>query len=174
VVFIAGMEQGIFPNTSWSENPEDIEEERRICYVGITRAMEELYITCAKQRMMFGRIVANGVSEFVSEIPEILVENLTPKNVSYDRINDYDNHRTKKPEKSTHMSTPIIMPGVKTMNSVNKNEVRAGVKIRHKMFGKGLVIAVKETSGGKQITVQFDNGTGLKNLILEAAPIEVI
>ena len=174
VVFIAGMEEGIFPNTSWSENPDDIEEERRICYVGITRAMEELYITCAKQRMMFGRIVTNGVSSFVSEIPEILVENLTPKPVSYNRVNDYDNHRTKKPEKSTHMSTPIIMPVARTMNSINKNEVRAGIKIRHKMFGKGLVIAVKETNGGKQITVQFDEGAGLKNLILEAAPIEVI
>lgn len=173
VVFIAGMEEGIFPHFSAMESACDLEEERRICYVGITRAKEELYITCARQRMMFGRTTFNSVSSFVSEIPEILIDDLTMKSTNYNRVNSYDTKRVKEPPKKGYLSAPISMPTTKTKNSINKSEVKAGVKIIHKMFGKGLVIAVKETSGGKQITVQFD-GIGLKNLILEVSPIEVV
>jgi DNA helicase-2/ATP-dependent DNA helicase PcrA len=123
--------------------------------------------------MMFGRIMNNSVSSFVSEIPEILIDDLTIKSISHNRVNDYDNRRVKQTPLNSHMNKPIAMPSSKTMNTINKSEVRAGVKIIHKMFGKGLVIAVKETAGGKQLTVQFD-GVGLKNLILEASPIEVV
>jgi DNA helicase II / ATP-dependent DNA helicase PcrA len=170
IVFIAGMEQGIFPHFSSMESNEDLEEERRICYVGITRAKEELYITSARQRMMFGRTMFNGVSAFVDEIPQVLIENLSQKKESFNRVYEYDDNKSSK---NSFMNAPIAMVKPRAVNNVNKNEVRAGVKIMHKTFGKGLVIAIKETTGGKQITVQFD-GLGLKNLILEASPIEVI
>lgn len=171
VVFIAGMEEGIFPHFSAMNSISDLEEERRICYVGITRAKEELYITCSKQRMLFGRTMFNSVSSFVSEIPEVLIEDLNKKQTNFNRVYDYDDRNYKKSPNS-FIGTPITAP-LKVMNKQKNGEVKAGIKIRHKMFGVGLVIAVKDTSGGKQITVQFD-GLGLKNLILEAAPIEVI
>lgn len=175
VVFISGMEEGIFPHFSSMNSNTEMEEERRICYVGITRAKEELYLTCSRQRMLFGRTMFNSVSSFVSEIPEVLITDLSKKQagMSMNRIYDYDD-APRRVETSQRIGVPISAP-IKMMNKIKAQggEVKAGVRIKHKMFGIGLVIAVKETTGGKQITVQFDS-VGLKNLILEASPVEVV
>lgn len=180
VVFIAGFEQGIFPHSSAirsyqeedsfssEQRNDEMEEERRLCYVGITRAKEMLYVTCARQRMMFGRTMANAISSFMEEIPDDLIEDLTPKRESFNRVYGYDgatygnNMQTKA---SVHENIP--------KNNIDGGEIRAGMRINHKMFGKGLVIAVKNSGNDKQITVHFD-GVGLKNLLLSAAPIEII
>lgn len=187
VVFIAGMEQGIFPHFSAMESSTGIEEERRLAYVGITRAKEQLYITCARQRMMFGRTMFNSLSDFIAEIPQELVETIGNKTESFGRVYDYDGQRAsnsgnagaygQKNGGNSFLNAPIQMPSkprfAAAAGTVAGKEVKAGVKILHKSFGKGLVIAVKETNSGKQITVQFD-GPGLKSLMLDAAPIEVI
>ncbi|REJ36795.1 MAG: DNA helicase PcrA, partial [Bacillota bacterium] len=75
VVFLVGMEEGVFPHSRAVMEPGELEEERRLCYVGMTRAKERLYLTCAQQRMLYGEPVASAVSRFVGEIPEHLVEN---------------------------------------------------------------------------------------------------
>jgi DNA helicase-2/ATP-dependent DNA helicase PcrA len=178
VVFIAGFEEGIFPHFSAQEDPDEMEEERRLCYVGITRAKQNLYLTCAKQRLMFGRTMFNSPSSFLEEIPENLVEDISPKSMSFNRIYGYEkpmNTYNSFNSQRSHLSTPISFTTStsKPSNSVKSSEVRVGAKIRHKVFGKGIVVAIKDASGDKQITVSFDN-VGLKNLLLSSAPIELL
>lgn len=174
VVFIAGVEEGIFPHFSAMEDNEELEEERRLCYVGITRAKKNLFMTCARQRMMFGRTMFNAVSSFIEEIPEELIENLSQKNETFNRAYGYD-RPSSYGNSSGYLRAPVApkmqpRPGAA---SVSTGEVKAGIKIRHKVFGKGIVIAVKDAGGDKQITVHFDNA-GLKNLLLGSAPIEIL
>jgi DNA helicase-2/ATP-dependent DNA helicase PcrA len=82
-VFIVGMEETIFPGTRAIGEPEEMEEERRLCYVAITRAKEKLFLTSAHQRMIFGRTTSNRVSRFVFEIPEEHIKKSIPKNYAY-------------------------------------------------------------------------------------------
>ncbi|EYE89162.1 ATP-dependent DNA helicase PcrA [Fervidicella metallireducens AeB] len=173
VVFIAGFEEGIFPHFSALEDESEMEEERRLCYVGITRAKERLYLTCARQRMMFGRTMFNSVSSFAEEIPEGLIEDISRYNNSFNRVYGYENTRTSVINRTHNLTSPINRP-IQQSSGQKKpfnDEIRAGMKIKHDKFGKGLVIAVKEITGDKQITVHFEN-MGLKNLLLSSAPIE--
>lgn len=170
VVFIAGMEEGIFPHSSSQEDEDELEEERRLCYVGITRAKQQLYITCARQRLMFGRTMSNSVSSFVDEIPGELIEDISVKQESsFGRVYGYDNYNPIQQRRQI----PTHPAKAKPANSVSSGEIRAGVKITHKVFGKGIVIAVKASGNDKQITVLFDSA-GLKNLLLSASPIEIL
>lgn len=174
VVFIAGMEEGIFPHSSYQEDEDELEEERRLCYVGITRAKQQLYITCAKQRLMFGRTMFNQVSSFVEEIPEELIEDLSVKQQSsFGRVYDYDGFSNFKQQRRAVNVPASPIQEVKPVNNVSTGEIKAGVKIKHKVFGKGIVIAVKSSGDDKQITVHFDSA-GLKNLLLSASPIEIL
>jgi DNA helicase II / ATP-dependent DNA helicase PcrA len=176
VVFIAGFEDGIFPHFSAREDYEEMEEERRLCYVGITRAKEHLYLTCAKQRLMFGRTMVNQISPFLEEIPEGLVQDISQKSVSFNRVYGYESPSANSfSNRKNHLAAPVAFTSSapKANNGVKSNEIKAGVKINHKIFGKGLVIAVKEAAGDKQITVHFENA-GLKNLLLGSAPIEIL
>jgi DNA helicase-2/ATP-dependent DNA helicase PcrA len=173
VVFIAGMEEGIFPHSSSQEDDDELEEERRLCYVGITRAKRNLYLTCARQRLMFGRTMFNPVSSFIEEIPENLVNDVSQRSTSYNRVYGYENNSYSQPQKRV-IPTPVPKPSApRPVNSVSSGEVKAGVKIRHNVFGKGIVIAVKDSGSDKQITVHFD-GQGIKNLLLSASPIEIL
>lgn len=174
VVFIAGMEEGIFPHFSALEDRDEMEEERRLCYVGITRAKENLYMTCARQRLMFGRTMFNSPSSFLEEIPEELIDDVSSRSMSFNRVYGYEGysqpHSLSKPR---HMASPVSSTVSSSSNAVKVSEIRAGIKIKHRVFGKGLVIAVKPSGQDKQITVHFDN-VGLKNLLLSSAPIEIL
>lgn len=173
VVFIAGMEEGIFPHSSSQEDEDELEEERRLCYVGITRAKQQLYITCARQRLMFGRTMFNEVSSFIEEIPEELIQDISIKTQSsYGRVYGYDNYSNFGHQRRG-AAIPAANAASKPVNNVPSGEIKAGVKIKHKVFGKGIVIAVKNSGDDKQITVHFDS-TGLKNLLLSASPIEIL
>ncbi len=185
VVFMAGMEDGIFPHFSAREDEGEMEEERRLCYVGITRAREELYFTCAKQRMMFGKTSMNQISSFVDEIPESLVNNLSRKNESYNRAYGYEfqSPRTSPPRHTVAYkptaqtpnisSKPNITVGAapKPKNDYSGGDIRAGQWIKHKAFGRGIVIATAPSGKDTMITVQFTTA-GLKKLMLSSAPIE--
>lgn len=172
VVFIAGVEEGIFPHFSAQQDTDELEEERRLCYVGITRSKEMLYITCARQRMMFGRTMFNSPSSFLDEIPEELIEDLSQRNTSFNRVYSYEDKRINN--KKMNITTPVSKgEGPRVQNSIKKDEIRAGMKIKHSIFGKGLVIAIKDSGNDKQITVHFD-GQGIKNLLLSASPIEIL
>ena len=163
VVFMVGMEDGIFPHAISFSSEEELEEERRACYVAITRAKKKLYITAAKQRMAFGKLNHQDVSRFVEEIPRACLERLgnkiaTPKknfSSSYKPPTAYRPAQFKLPEK-------------KSAPSIN---LQVGDMVNHKKWGLGTVMAVE----GAMITVSFTNPEiGIKKLIKNVAPINKI
>jgi len=168
VVFIAGMEEGIFPHFSALEDQNEMEEERRLCYVGITRAKELLFLTCAKQRLLFGRTSFNPVSSFIEEIPEDIIEDLSKRMSNLSRI-IYDDLKPKK-ELAYTIDAKVKMQPEKTKNDLY---VKLGDKVKHKLFGYGVVIAIKEVQRDKQVTVSFEKA-GVKTLLLSTAPLELV
>ncbi|SEF83973.1 DNA helicase-2 / ATP-dependent DNA helicase PcrA [Caloramator fervidus] len=168
VVFIAGMEEGIFPHFSALEDQNEMEEERRLCYVGITRAKELLFLTCAKQRLLFGRTSFNPVSSFIEEIPEDIIEDLSKRMSNLSRI-IYEDLKPKK-ELAYTIDAKVKMQPEKTKNDLY---VKLGDKVKHKLFGYGVVIAIKEVQRDKQVTVSFEKA-GVKTLLLSTAPLELV
>ncbi|WP_048569204.1 DNA helicase PcrA [Clostridium cylindrosporum] len=176
VVFIAGFEEGVFPHFRAQEDEEEMEEERRLCYVGITRAKKHLYLTCARQRLLFGRTTFNAPSSFVEEIPEDIIQDISPKpRESFNRVYNHEAQAPKVKAANRNIYSKVEMPVMenKKMNTIGKSEIKAGIKIKHKVFGKGLVISTRPSGGDTQITVHFESA-GLKNLLLGSAPIEIL
>ena len=136
VVFLVGMEEGIMPHSMSMNEASELEEERRLCYVGITRAKERLYITNAKKRMLFGNTNMNPPSRFIGEIDPDLIEKEESKVVekSFDKTKFYDD------EGATYKHGDIVM---------------------HTIFGKGVVIDSDE----KFVTVAFNKRFGIKKVL---------
>lgn len=161
-VFLVGMEEGLFPISRSFENDEDLEEERRLCYVAVTRAEEVLFITSATSRMIYGSWTHTLPSRFIEEMGHTIErKEVVPEKRSPIRI---------KVEPS-HTIPNIFRPKPKKENI--RLELGIGTKIRHKKFGIGMVVQIKEKENDKEITIVFDKG-GLKKLSLSLAPIEVI
>lgn len=146
-VFMVAMEEGIFPSDYHSDDL-DIEEERRICYVGITRAKERLYITNAKSRMLYGHMETESLSRFVKEMGTDYL-----KNISADFYNKskekYDSYLVKKPKKEK-------------ISKATDEHYHVGDKIEHKAFGIGVIVSVGEDNF---IKVAFPMPTGIKPLV---------
>lgn len=161
-VFLVGMEEGIFPSGRSLEEDDTAEEERRLCYVGITRAEQELFLTHAALRTLYGRTNVNKVSRFIEEIPDGLVESDSGDIASREtRAIDFGMANFKAPEAS--------MP----VSEGNMESIKAGTKIKHKAFGNGTVISVKGSGEKSELTIAFDS-KGIKKLMLGFAPIEII
>ncbi|WP_042680811.1 3'-5' exonuclease, partial [Anaerosalibacter massiliensis] len=148
VVFLVGMEDGLFPMGRALDSESELEEERRLCYVAITRAEELLYITHANLRTIYGNTTYAASSRFLKEIPESLVQ---------------DGNKEEKLNKKD---------GLSNMND-NKKEVEIGSKVRHKKWGIGTVVQIKERSGDIEIVVAFKE-KGIKKLLLSIAPVEIL
>ncbi|HBN95738.1 MAG TPA: DNA helicase PcrA [Firmicutes bacterium] len=153
VVFIVGLEEGIFPHARSSFETEQLEEERRLAYVGMTRAQDRLFLTCSWQRTLYGATKLNAVSTFVDEIAE---EFLAKVGVS-----------TSGP--SLKGIIPSNRPKVTPSNLVYK----AGDKIRHKMWGDGMVVSATQSGGDLQLSIAFPD-QGIKTVIAHLAPITKI
>ncbi len=169
IVFMTGMEESLFPTSRAYFSEDDMEEERRLCYVGITRAEEILFMTRAFSRMIYGKTGVNSMSRFLREIPEELIEDLNENKINSTSV------VSNKIE--TNMS-PKYFAGYTIENTrkapVNSNlDIRPGAKVNHKAWGIGTVVQVKELENDKEITIAF-NSQGIKKLILSFAPIEVI
>ena len=164
-VYLAGMEDGIFPGymTIVGDDPQDMEEERRLCYVGITRAMKELTLSAAQQRMIRGETQYNKVSRFIREIPRELVE--LGREPKARRI-------TKMPEPSNSYAK-MRQTYQKTSFSPKQFEVKksqglaygVGDTVRHIKFGTGTVQAIVDGGKDYEVTVDFDTA-GTKNKFL--------
>ncbi len=192
-VFIIGMEEGIFPLSRAIDVKEELEEERRLCYVGITRAMRKLYLTHASVRFQYGETRANPVSRFIQELPEDRCESILPKPVQrrqeYSSLysswdNDYDDFYDEKPSKrsvgefkSTEKYTPSSNMG--TLNytrpaTTNGNTTwKIAMTVKHRRFGTGKIVSVSGTGEKTMVTVAFENN-GVKNLVAAQANLEVI
>ncbi|MGI5936733.1 MAG: ATP-dependent helicase [Oscillospiraceae bacterium] len=172
-VFIVGAEEGIFPGIRSIGEPEEMEEERRLYYVAITRAQEKLYISSARQRMLFGRTTSNRPSRFLEEIPEEHIERIMPE------PRDYEFMAGIAPEARNYG----FRPGVDTPRSSKTHALRSiageperreapdfktGDCVVHKAFGEGVIVKMTPMGGDALIEVEFEN-VGLKRLMLKAA-----
>ena len=156
VVFLVGMEEGLFPISRAFDNDKDLEEERRLCYVAITRAERILYITNAKQRTIYGRTSYTLPSRFLSEM-ELNLSYKVRKKDSSDLLNIIDHSLNIEKPKSRSKDLNLDI----------------GTKIRHKKWGIGTVVSVKEMDDDHELVIAFD-GMGLKKLKQSYAPIEIV
>jgi len=153
IVFMIGMEEGIFPHSRSMESPEEIEEERRLCYVGITRAMEKVFLTSALTHRIYGEASYMTASRFLSEIPPNLVSD-------------------------ENSSVSKITSGIRSNigNDIKKEidfDYKIGDFVEHRMWGKGQVLNIKKLSGDMELDVNFYS-VGLKHLLVSFAPIQKI
>lgn len=170
VIFLPGFEEGIFPGTQSIYNPEELEEERRLAYVGITRAKKELYIINAETRMLFGSTSRNKPSRFSLEIPESLVEKTENKRAVQKTFNDIKLNY-KAPVKSLSASA-------RTFNHIEKHQNNAsffvaGDVVVYKVFGKGNVLSARPMGNDTLLEINFD-GVGNKKLMANYAKLEKI
>ena len=165
VVFLSGMEERIFPTARALTSDEDLEEERRLCYVGITRAKKLLYLTHTEIRMLYGRTTCSDVSRFIREIPDKLLD-------SYIKPNKMENamrmHMKKvdKMFKYAPKTTPKIVEN-------NSDEIKSGMKVRHKLWGIGTVVQIKGEGKDAEATIVFES-QGIKKLMIAYAPVEIV
>ncbi len=170
-VFLVGMEEGVFPSSMimYSENvEEELEEERRLCYVGITRAKERLFLSAARQRMTRGNIQLNSISRFISEIPEALIT-VAGNAVKRDMIVE----RQKKPQINNIFTAKPGYGKEFVVTRATDIDYTVGDRVRHIKFGDGEVIEL--VSGGKdyEVTVQFDR-VGVKKMFASFAKLTKI
>lgn len=170
VVFLPGFEEGIFPGAQSIYNPEELEEERRLAYVGITRAKEELYIVNAEMRMLFGSTNRNKPSRFALEIPEDLVEKTENKRIIQKSYTDIKLN-IKAPAKSVSASARTFTHFEKSQNP--SASFSAGDIVVHKVFGKGTVYSAKPMGNDTLLEIKFDN-IGNKKLMANYAKLERI
>jgi DNA helicase-2/ATP-dependent DNA helicase PcrA len=145
LVFIAGMEDGLFPHTRSQLDPGGLEEERRLCYVAVTRSMRELYISYSNQRMLHGNMMSCQPSRFLYEIPNELIDEL---------------------------STAGLQPMKKKLRKRN-GQTLLGKLVQHSSFGEGVVIAVEGDGDNKRVQVNFQS-EGLKWLVLGYANLKIM
>lgn len=160
VVFTIGMEEGLFPHQRAMGSDDDIEEERRLCYVAMTRAMDKLYLTCSTGRLMFGTRRYNPLSRFIDEIPEELVNNCTPK----PKVVDKSTFRQTATFSFTEFSQDKLKVKKKKEPKMTIKKVYdMGDKVEHKKFGVGTIVSVAKSATGEVFTIAFE-GNGVKEL----------
>jgi DNA helicase-2/ATP-dependent DNA helicase PcrA len=165
VVFIPGMEEGIFPSNMTIMNPDEMDEERRLAYVGITRAKEKLYLTRAKDRMLFGSTQHNRPSRFINEIPEKLLE--FTGNESADKVSqDFINNGKPKKQFAGFRNTAAKSAPTGVTYSV-------GDAVMHKVFGKGTIIKADKMGNDQMLQIAFET-SGTKTLMANFCKMEKI
>ena len=190
VVFVVGVEEGIFPGIRAIGETEEMEEERRLCYVAMTRAKERLYLTCASQRMLFGRTSANRPSRFVGEIPAEYVQASgrsywsapdddaagrwtapSTRSPSADRPSAYGAPRVPMGAGSPRRSPSAPRGGLgrlETKAPASLPSFQKGDAVVHKAFGTGMILNVTPMGGDALVEIAFDKG-GTKRLMLKSA-----
>ena len=155
-VYLAGMEDGLFPSymTITGDDPEELEEERRLCYVGITRAEEKLTLTCAQKRMIRGDIQYNKVSRFIHEIPVELLD----KGTRFSRPEPVAQQTPSYMKRPIRPTMATLQKGSQlTAEKMDHLPYDVGDRVRHVKFGEGTVLSIKEGGRDFEVTVEFDH-----------------
>ncbi|PKM83437.1 MAG: DNA helicase PcrA [Firmicutes bacterium HGW-Firmicutes-14] len=173
VVFMVGMEEGIFPHSRALTQEIELEEERRLCYVGITRAREELHFVNARQRTLYGSFMHNAPSRFVREVPEHLLQRES-SGWGVPEPGETESHRERFPGAGSQGRQDIAAAGRGKPGGANTNVpaggFRLGDKVTHAKWGPGVVVGVKGEREDAEISVAFP-GRGIKTLIARYAPL---
>ncbi|MFZ7119348.1 MAG: DNA helicase PcrA [Eubacteriaceae bacterium] len=169
VVFIPGLEEGIFPHSRSIDSEIGLQEERRLCYVGITRAMEKLFLTYTNYRTLYGKLNYNLKSRFIDEIPKELITSKTkerpqPKKVQVDYIN-----KKESLNKQFNRFTSALVKEKK----VNKLNIHEGTKVKHNKWGIGTVINISGEGEDAIASIAFP-GMGIKKIAVNMAPISIV
>jgi len=159
VVFIVGMEEGLLPHRRSMEDPDELEEERRLCYVGVTRAQQRVYLLHTYHRNLFGNSSATLPSRFLQDIPKQLIAGKGLWEDDEDKADEF-----------TPVTTLYSRSAVKPLSSL---KLEIGDRVQHAMFGQGVVINLSTKKDDQEITVAFD-GAGVRHLLLSLAPLEKI
>ncbi|XCP86949.1 DNA helicase PcrA [Roseburia hominis] len=175
-VYLAGLEDGLFPSymSISGDDPLEVEEERRLCYVGITRAKEELTLTCARRRMVRGQMQYNAMSRFLKEVPlellstgEIFVHEVEKE---APRISTYRQAQQNFHKKAFDTGKPVQQFPVKKGGGL---DYEVGDRVRHMKFGEGLVTKIVEGGRDYEVTVEFDRA-GVKKMFAMFAKLEKV
>ncbi len=178
VVFLCGLEDGLFPSMQSIYEPDKLEEERRLCYVGITRARQKLYLSHAKQRLLYGKITPALPSRFLTELEEALPASSKPapkpsqlKSAPPQQAFGISVHALKSggAQSAIHRETAKPEPQF-TNEDVSYSP---GQRVRHKAFGEGTVLAVNGSGSSSIVEIAFDSGAN-KKFAAAFAPIEVL
>jgi len=201
IVFIVGMEDGLFPSKKSIFEHDDVEEERRLCYVGITRARQKLYLTNAKQRTLYGSTSYTIPSRFISEIPDNLYDEMSKENIRKKvekqstgyLDNEYSSVQRRINELSRTASVSVSSGFNKSSgfgvsvdsflknigktaaihDEVDLNEYQIGTKVKHKRFGIGTINKVEPEDDDLKVEIIFENGQ-MKRLMAKFANLEII
>ncbi|MFC3114619.1 DNA helicase II [Cellvibrio fontiphilus] len=157
LVFLAGVEEGLFPHKMSADDPDRLEEERRLCYVGITRAMEKLFISYAETRRLYGNETFNAVSRFVKEIPEDCIEEVRLKTAVTRPVS------LNRPLTQTSKRQPMYDTGEST-------GFRLGQRVSHPMFGEGVILQFEGSGPNAVIQIKFAEA-GIKRLVMQYAKL---
>jgi len=172
-VFVVGLEEGLFPSERSAVDVDKLPEERRLCYVGITRAMQRLYLTHAESRRIYGRTEYRAPSRFLGEIPAELVEEVRPR-LSVSRPL-YDPDTARHAAHRRHAPAPSAGPSSAPRRPAAGEEmpIRLGARVRHAKFGEGVVIRYEGNGANQQIQVNFER-SGQKWLMYAYAKLETV
>jgi ATP-dependent DNA helicase UvrD/PcrA len=176
VVFITGMEEGLFPHSRSMDDPEQMEEERRLCYVGVTRAKEQLYLIHTFRRTLYGESEVREPSRFLHDVPQRLIRSPEARRPPRQQSLGLEAGRFRGQARAS--ATPLSpareagrRPGGRPQPAALR--FQTGDQVQHQVFGKGVVIESKPVSDDEQVTVAFP-GAGLKRLMASLAPMEKI
>ncbi|MDY3017153.1 DNA helicase PcrA [Blautia sp.] len=174
-VYLAGMEDGVFPSSMciFSGDLSDMEEERRLCYVGITRAMKDLTLTCAQQRMIRGETQYNRVSRFVREIPRELVELGHTIQEKKPKIQETSSAKSSYMQMKMAFQSKAFQPQSFTVKKADSLDYGVGDTVRHVKFGVGMVKDIVEGGRDYEVTVDFDR-VGIKKMFAGFAKLKKI
>ncbi len=171
VVFLAGLEEGVFPHVRSLESDRELEEERRLCYVGITRAKQELYLTYANRRTLFGGISYNAPSRFLKEVPKDLFHAPRKQNRT---VSTYDPDEAKpKPVKKVGLWHEGIVSPQEQKKRETVTPYKTGQRVRHAVFGVGVVITCTPSANDTILEIAFPN-VGVKKILLSLAKLETV
>jgi DNA helicase-2/ATP-dependent DNA helicase PcrA len=180
VVFVAGMEEGLFPHSRSMDDPEQMEEERRLCYVGVTRAKERLYLLYTFSRTLYGETEVREPSRFLADVPPQLVEGRKKRRGTTPAARQQDLGLGPGRYRGTGQGrVAAFSPGRREESAQAHGQQSAaprfqtGDKVKHQVFGQGIVVESKPVAGDEQVTVAFA-GVGLKRLMASMAPMEKV
>lgn len=176
IVFLMGLEEGVFPHSRALRDDSELEEERRLCYVGMTRAREELHMTYARRRAMYGQPNFNPRSRFIDDLPPDILDTLPGSYVEAPAFN-----RSVRQERS---GTYTVVEPRRTAALVEESDAprapswsppfQVGQKVTHKKFGIGVVVACSPIKSDAEVTVAFPGAIGVKKLVQSLAKLEAV
>lgn len=173
VVFIAGMEEGVFPGVSVFSNPEELGEERRLAYVGITRAKKKLYLTKTRGRMLFGSTTHNAPSRFLAEIPDNLIETSGDRFSSMSSTPASFGYGKASPDSSSYNINKKLTPSFTKPIQKNTTTYNVGDNVLHKVFGKGMIVKAEKMGNDTMLEIVFES-KGTKTLMANFCKMEKI